>query len=102
MTDDYYEGPGDEEPTSADPWDTNGNPYSPNVKDYEDWQEPVYRPSKGGILGSYKRQLNLNATDIMEKDYWDAMKNMQEDIKNNFGPAKKETLTKTLITRMRL
>ena len=55
MTDDYFSGPGDEPLSSANPWDSEGNPYDTNEKDYEDWQEPVYRPSKGGILGSYKK-----------------------------------------------
>ena len=38
----------------------------------------------------------------MQKDYWDNMMNLQEDIERNFGAANRETLTKTLVTRMRL
>ena len=38
----------------------------------------------------------------MQKDYWDNMMNLQKDIERNFGAANRETLTKTLVTRMRL
>ena len=38
----------------------------------------------------------------MEKDYWDTFKNLNDDMRRNFDPARKETLTKTLLTRMRL
>ena len=52
-------------------------------------------------MGSYKKQLNLNAKDIMEKDYWDSMKSMHSDMISNLGPARKETLTETMLTRLR-
>ena len=98
MTDHYYAG------EDGALHEESQNPYGPDpdAKDYEDWNAPTYRSTDRGILGTYKKQIGLSAQDVMEKDYWDNMLNIQKDMQRNFGAANRETLTSTLLTRMRL
>merc|ERR1712087_512696 len=83
FTDEYYADGKEEGYEDED----QANPYGAHGKDYEDWNEPVYKPSSRGILGTYKKQLNLTATDVMEKEYWESMNNMKNDMASKFSSA---------------
>ena len=40
------------------------------TNDFEDFNEPVHRATQSGLLSTYKKQINLTAQDVMERDYW--------------------------------
>lgn len=43
-----------------------------------------------GVLSSYKKQINLTAQDVLEKDYWDEVKNMRTNVGNMFDKIKSD------------
>ena len=92
MTEDFYDD------------NANDNPYAKKEidGDYESYSQPTHRATATGVLSSYKKQLNLSAKDYVMKDYYEQMKNLNEDVANNFMKADRSNFTKKIVERLRL
>jgi hypothetical protein len=97
FTEDYY-----------NPEDANAAP--PNAyrsgfvygADNVDFQKPVHRATPTGILATYKKQLNLTAADLMQKDYWDQMNTLEQDTARKLRETKPEVFTAEMVNRLRM
>jgi hypothetical protein len=61
--------------------------------DFETWDKGAHRSTSQGILSNYKKQLNLNADDIIQKDYWDAHAKLHEDTARQIRQSRPERFT---------
>ena len=55
-----------------------------------------------GILTKYKKQINLTAEDIVQKDYWEQFNRVHEDTARRMKETKPEQFTKEMELRLRL
>jgi len=53
-------------------------------------------------MSTYKKQLNLTPEDVMEKDYWKAIRTMRDDVKDKLEKSGPETFTKEFVERIRM
>jgi len=95
FADDYYDAKADQ-PNEFD------KPNSHFGKDMDQFNQAKDRVTPTGVLSSYKKQLNLNVKDIMERDHWDSMRTLRDDFRRELDGANKETFTKEFATRLRL
>jgi hypothetical protein len=96
FADDYYDKEGEQK---------TQNPYENSFlhgQDSENFDKGAVRSTPTGILANYKKQLNLSAGEIMQKDYWEQFEKVTEDTARKLRETKPEVFTKEFITRMRL
>jgi hypothetical protein len=96
QTDDYFADFDDEYHGEANPYGNKGE------VDFEDWTKPVHKKTQTGILSTYKKQLNLTAKDVMEKDFWANMNTVSKDIERSFEASDRKHYTKEIVDRLRL
>ena len=97
MTDDYFDDFEDEA------YRADKNPYGNKGElDYEDWKRPIHKKALTGVLSTYKKQMNLTADDVIQKDYWDKINSLNEDIQKNFEAADRRQYTKEMVAKLRL
>jgi len=70
--------------------------------DSENFDKGSVKSTPSGILANYKKQLNLNASEIMQKDYWNQFDKVTEDTARKLRETKPEVFSKEFMTRMRL
>lgn len=59
------------------------DPYTPasHEQDFERADGSTHRRTMTGVLSTYKKQLNLSAKDLIERDYWKQVRTMRDNIK---------------------
>jgi hypothetical protein len=96
FADDYYEPKQNENETPYDHKFAGGD-------DVENYEKSTHRKSTaGGILSSYKKQLNLSPEDILNRDYMNKMHSTKMDMERKFNQTKPEVFTKNYTMRLRL
>ena len=70
---------------------------SQNRNDFEKYDSGNHRKTSTGILSSYKKQLNLSAQDLMEKDYWTKIRGARDKLKETLDKTDRDTFTKKFI-----
>ncbi len=82
FADDYY----DPQKSGAEESSTAYDHDFPRGDDFEDFEKPTHRRStSGGILSTYKKQLNLTADDVMQQDYWTKLQGVKRDMEEKFN-----------------
>ena len=51
-----------------------------NEHDFERSDGATHRKTMTGVLSTYKKQLNLSAKDLVERDYWKQVRTMRDKI----------------------
>ena len=94
LTEDFYD----------DTANDKTNPYSKNEMDgdVESFSRPTHRSTATGVLSSYKKQLNLTANDYVMSDYWNQMRDLDEETARGFMKSNRSHFTKTMVERLRL
>jgi len=95
FSEDYYNGEENEVHTSPYDKGTSAN-------DFEDSSMPTHRATQSGVLSTYKKQINLTPEEIMQRDYWNQVKDLCKDVNKKFRESNPETFTKALVQRLRL
>ena len=96
FADDYYD-------AQADQSNAYDKKHKQNFgKDMDQFNQANNRVTPTGVLSSYKKQLNLNAKDIMERDHWESMRTLRDDFRRELDATDKETFTKEFAMRLRL
>lgn len=70
--------------------------------DFERADGATHRRTATGVLSTYKKQLNLSAKDLVERDYWKQVRTMRDQIKEKMEKTDHATYTKNFVTRLRL
>ena len=94
FAEDYYEADGQE----VNPYDTQF-PGGPDTLSYD---KPTHRVTSTGILSDYKKQLNLTPEDIVQKDFWERLRETRNDTERRLNDTKPEVFTKNHTMRLRL
>ena len=63
---------------------------------------PVHKKTRTGVLSTYKKQLNLTPQDLIEKDFWQSMNGLTEDVAKSFEKSDRKHYTKEMVQRLRL
>lgn len=71
-------------------------------QDFETYDKPTHKTTPTGILSSYKKQLNMTPEDVMQKDYWNNMRNFKDDTVRQMDASSRETFTKEYTKRLRM
>lgn len=82
--------------------DNGTNPYNEEREDAISYDKPSHRATGSGILSTYKKQLNLSAEDITQKDFWTQMHDVRTETADRLKHTRKETFTKEYVQRLRL
>ena len=62
----------------------------------------MHRSTATGVLSSYKKQLQLTAEDIVQRDYFDKVSSMRDHMARNFEKSDRASFTRDMIDRLRL
>lgn len=62
----------------------------------------MHRQTSTGVLSTYKKQLNLTPQELVQRDYWDNVRKVRDNLAERLDKTERSTFTKKFVERLRL